>query len=62
MTPHDWTASAISIVLVLGIMALVGIGREVPPFLINAFFFALSWATRGAVNGRFGNRHPPAPP
>ena len=62
MTPHDWTASIISVGLVFGILALVGFGREVPTFLVNALFAALSWATRGAVNGFNNHRRPPAPP
>lgn len=62
MSLHDWTASVIAVALVFGIMALVGLGREVPAFLGNALFAALSWATRGAVNGFNNRRHPPAPP
>ena len=62
MSLHDWTASVIAVALVFGIIGLAGLGREVPPYLGNALFAALSWATRGAVNGFSNNRRPPAPP
>ncbi len=62
MTIHDLTASVIAVALVFGIIGLVGLGREVPAYLVNALFSALSWATRGAVNGLHGRQRPPSPP
>jgi len=59
MSLHDITASVIAVALVFGIVGLVAIGREVPPYLVNAFFAALSWATRGAVNGYNNRRDTP---
>jgi hypothetical protein len=62
MTVHDLTASVIAVGLVFGVILLVGLGREVPQYLVNAFFAALSWVTRGAVDGFNNRRRPPAPP
>ena len=62
MTIHDLTASVVAVALVFGVIGLVGLGREVPPYLVNALFAALSWATRGAVNNRHSSRRPPTPP
>ncbi len=62
MTIHDLTASVISVALVFGIIGLVGLGREVPAYLVNALFSTLAWATRGAVNGLHNRRPSPTPP
>jgi len=62
MKIQDVTAAAVSVLLVLGLIALSVMGRTIPNELQSALVLCLAWLFRGAVNNYNNRPRPTAPP